>query len=59
MAGSAATCTEKGLTEGKKCSVCDEILVAQEEIAALGHTEETVTGKAATCTEKKSEAKRS
>ena len=52
VAGKDATCTEKGLTEGKKCSVCDETLVAQEEIAALGHTEETVAGKDATCTEK-------
>lgn len=34
-----ATCTETGLTEGKKCSVCGEIIVAQEEIAALGHDE--------------------
>ena len=49
--GKAATCTEAGLTEGKKCSVCGETLVEQEEIAALGHTEETIPGKAATCTE--------
>ena len=49
--GYAATCTEKGLTDGKKCSVCQEILVVQEEIAALGHTEEEVEGKSATCTE--------
>lgn len=34
----AATCTETGLTEGKHCSVCSEVLVAQEEVAALGHT---------------------
>ena len=33
----AATCTEAGKTEGKHCSVCNAILVAQEEIAALGH----------------------
>jgi len=32
-----ATCTEIGWTEGTKCSVCGEILVAQEEIPALGH----------------------
>lgn len=49
--GKVATCTEKGLTDGKKCSVCDEVLVAQKEIPALGHTEEVVKGKAATCTE--------
>ena len=47
----AATCTEDGLTEGKKCSVCGEILVAQEIIPATGHTEEIIPGKAATCTE--------
>ena len=35
--GYAATCTETGLTDGKKCSVCGEVLVAQQEIAALGH----------------------
>ena len=51
IAGKAATCTEAGLTDGKKCSVCDEITVAQQVINALGHTEETVAGKAATCTE--------
>ena len=48
--GKAATCTETGLTEGKKCSVCGEILAAQEEIPATGHTEEVIPGKAATCT---------
>ncbi|HIV28095.1 MAG TPA: hypothetical protein IAA64_09000 [Candidatus Ornithocaccomicrobium faecavium] len=51
LPGKAATCTEEGLTEGKRCSVCGEILVAQETIPANGHTEETLPGKAATCTE--------
>lgn len=38
ISAKSATCTGKGLTEGKKCSSCGEILVAQKEIAAKGHT---------------------
>ena len=33
----AATCTAAGKTEGKHCSVCNETIVAQAEIPALGH----------------------
>ena len=38
MKGTPATCTETGLTDGQKCSVCGEILKAQEIIPAKGHT---------------------
>ena len=34
------TCTEPGKTEGKHCSVCNEVLVKQEVVAAKGHTYE-------------------
>lgn len=46
----AATCTEKGNTEGIKCSVCGHIMQATTEIAAKGHTPVTVKGKDSTCT---------
>ena len=35
--GKQETCTETGLTDGIKCSVCDEILTEQTEIPAYGH----------------------
>ena len=55
----AATCTASGLTEGKHCDACGQILTAQEVIPATGHRYETVTvdptctedgSKTATCT---------
>ncbi len=45
-----ATCTETGLSEGKKCSSCNEIIVAQETIEKLPHTEETIPAVTASCT---------
>ena len=47
----APTCTESGKTEGKHCSKCGEIIIAQEIIPALGHIQETINGTPATCTE--------
>ncbi len=35
--GQAATCTENGLTDGKKCRTCDAVLRDQSSIPALGH----------------------
>ena len=35
--GKDATCTEEGLSDGEKCSVCGKTLKEQETIPALGH----------------------
>ena len=46
----APTCTEPGKTEGSHCSVCNEVLKAQETIPAKGHTPVTDPAEEATCT---------
>ena len=48
--GYPATCTEPGLTDGKRCCVCLEWTEPQEEIPALGHTAVALPGYEATCT---------
>ncbi|MBO7196622.1 MAG: leucine-rich repeat domain-containing protein [Clostridia bacterium] len=32
------TCTKTGLTEGKQCSICNEVLVVQTELPVVSHT---------------------
>ena len=51
LTATAATCTETGLTEGKKCKKCGEIITAQNETPALGHNETNHDAKEPTCTE--------
>lgn len=45
-----ATCTEAGKNEGKHCSVCGTVIVAQETVNAKGHTEVIDKAVDATCT---------
>ena len=48
-----ATCIKTGLTEGKKCSVCGEVIVAQQEVQATGHKNKVHHEKVEpTCTKK-------
>ena len=52
VAAKEATCTEKGNTDGTKCSVCNKILSGVEEIPAKGHQwDEGSITTAPTCTE--------
>lgn len=45
VAGSAPTCDDKGLSDGKKCSVCGTVTVPQVELGATGHNNGTgITG---------------
>lgn len=52
--GKPATCTEDGLTDGKKCSVCNEVTVPQQTIKA-GHKYEN--GKCTVCGERDPDVK--
>ncbi len=48
----APTCTETGLTEGKRCPHCEEVTVPQTTVEALDHLwDEGVVTKQPTCTE--------
>lgn len=38
LAAKTPTCTKKGLTQGKKCSVCSKVIVRQKDIPATGHS---------------------
>ncbi len=46
LAAVAATCTDTGLTEGKQCTVCNTITVAQQTVAknSSNHTGSVVNG---------------
>ena len=46
----AATCTETGMTEGKKCSTCGVVTVSQTVVAKLAHALVSTSFTAATCT---------
>ncbi len=48
--GTAATCTQNGLTDGIKCSACGTVKTAQQTIPATGHSYSKVVT-APTCTE--------
>lgn len=46
----AATCTEKGATDGVKCETCDKVLVSPMETPMLGHKVEALKAVVPTCT---------
>ena len=38
VSAKSSTCEQEGLTEGKRCSVCNVIILAQQPVAALDHS---------------------
>ena len=44
-----ATCTKTGLTEGKHCSTCNTVIVAQKTVAKKAHTYTSTVTTQATC----------
>lgn len=50
LAAVSPTCTAGGLTEGKKCSLCEKILTAQTTLAPSGHRAVADQAIAPTCT---------
>ena len=44
-----ATCTKTGLTEGKHCSVCNTVIVAQKTVAKKAHSYTSTVTTQATC----------
>ena len=49
LTGKTANCTRAGLTDGKVCSDCGEVLIEQTVIEAYGHTEKILPAVAPTC----------
>lgn len=47
-----ATCTAMGITAGKKCAVCGEIIELPQPVAKIPHTPENVADVPATCISK-------
>ena len=50
LAAVSPTCTASGLTEGKACALCEEILTPQDILAPFGHKEVIDQAITATCT---------
>lgn len=51
IAAVTPTCTNTGLTEGRKCAMCNTVVVKQETVSALGHSVMIMPSVSATCLE--------